>query len=453
MAEETTAGDSEVVDNEDQDDRTCCFGKGELGSVRSWIYILVFPCTGLITWGMISSFPVLFVPFMQAFGRNRFHTAIIGSIQIGLLYMLTVIPGYLIPFFGFRTVVMTGSFIMAAGFIVSIFAVDIYFLYATMGIVASLGASFLMTANDSAPLVTFTKLRPTATMLSAVAGSAGFAIMPLTTSYFLHEYGLHGALLLLAGIILQSMVLGMFYPRDSQVKVKTQSRTGCCRAGCKVDSTEKEKIKLFLKPFKSSVFWCLAAGQIATDSLSNGCRVFLVDRAIVQGIHEHQAVNCISLWGIFSAFCKVFVLLPTINKSRRNRQIIFPVITLGWSVITLLSVTFTSYTGFLIYCILAGAFHGMNTILWYLVLADTMEKELLVFALSLQCCIAGPFVMFSVPIAGAIYDSVKSYDTPYIIFGSLGLFGAICEALIPYFQRKKRINEKSPVSLSAELCK
>ena len=105
---------------------------------------------------------------------------------------------------------------------------------------------------------------------------------------------------------------------------------------------------------------------------------------------------------------------------------------------TFSSIAFTSYSGVVAYCILAGCFHGISNILWYLVLADTMEGDLVVSAYSLQCLVAGSFVIFSVPTAGMIFDSTQSYDVPYIIYGCLGLFGTICESFIPYFEQKSK---------------
>ena len=52
-----------------------CFGrmavKGELSSPRPWLYLVIFPCTSLLTWGIISAFPVLFVAFLDKFQKNR----------------------------------------------------------------------------------------------------------------------------------------------------------------------------------------------------------------------------------------------------------------------------------------------------------------------------------------------------------------------------------------------
>ena len=91
--------------------------KGELSSIRSWIYMIIFPCTTLITWGIISAFPVLFVAFLEKFQKSRSETSTIGSLQVGLLYMLAVIPGYLIPLYGFRIILISGCLITAIGFI------------------------------------------------------------------------------------------------------------------------------------------------------------------------------------------------------------------------------------------------------------------------------------------------------------------------------------------------
>ena len=410
--------------------------KGELGSVRSWIYLITFPCTSLITWGMISAFPVLFVAFLEKFQKSRSETSTIGSLQVGLLYMLAVIPGYLIPVCGFRIVLIIGCFIMVIGFISSIFVTKIYLLYISKGFITSLGASLIMTASDSAPLVVFKKWRSLATILSHTFASLGFVIGPLTVSYLLHTYALNGALLLLAGIVLQCVVFGMLYPSEHRTEQKHEQQTSNGHLPHPNKSlTLKQK---YLKLVSSPSFWCLAGSQLAGDALSNGCRVFLLDRAILQGIPEYKAVLSISLWGIFSAVCKLFAQLPAINRSPRRRQVTKMCTTFSWSLVTLLTIAYKSYEGFVMYCILAGICHGMCTLLWYLILADISDRELIVAAYGLQCFIAGPFVMISVPIAGMIYDHTQSYDVPYITYGCIGMFGAICDAFIPYFQRGKR---------------
>ena len=45
--------------------------------------------------------------------------------------MLTVIPGYLIPRYGFRINVISGSLIMAIGFISTAFVPNVYCMYGT----------------------------------------------------------------------------------------------------------------------------------------------------------------------------------------------------------------------------------------------------------------------------------------------------------------------------------
>ena len=109
--------------------------KKEVGSLRSWLYLITFPCTSLITWGIISAFPVLFVAFLEKFQRSRSETSTIGSLQVGLLYMLAIIPGHLIPIYGFRVNLIIGCFIMVTGLISSIFVKKIYLLYISMGVI------------------------------------------------------------------------------------------------------------------------------------------------------------------------------------------------------------------------------------------------------------------------------------------------------------------------------
>ena len=411
--------------------------KGELNSIRSWVYMITFMLTALLVWGIISSFPVLFVAFLERFHRSRSQTGFIGSLQIGLLYMLAIIPGYLIPKLGYKLIVVIGSMITALGFISSIYVTDVYYLYITMGVVTSLGVSFLMVTVDTVPLVMFKKWRSLASILTASAASVGFTVMPLTAGYLLRKYALNGALLLLAGIMLQGIVLGFLHPFYYKGEVSSKDENV-------VDKENPNKhlsnISKYMKIIRSPAFWCVSAEALAIDCLSNGSRVFLIDRAMQNNVDQTDAIFALSMWGIFSALSKLTGQLPLINRTANRRQITLSITAFCWALVTLLTVldVMKSYEGFLAFCILSGTFHGISTLLWYLAIADIMDRDLVVAAYGLQCFIAGPFVMFSIPFAGWLFDRSQSYDVPYIIYGSIGIFGSICIAFIPYLERHRR---------------
>ena len=46
-------------------------------------------------------------------------------------------------------------------------------------------------------------------------------------------------------------------------------------------------------------FWCMAAGQLAICFLSDNCRVFLLDRALDQGIPKSKALFVYFIMGHF----------------------------------------------------------------------------------------------------------------------------------------------------------
>ena len=79
-----------------------------------------------------------------------------------------------------------------------------------------------------------------------------------------------------------------------------------------------------------------------------------------------------------------------------------------------------------------------NAFLFYLVLADTI---LVVPAYSLLCFIGGIYVLSSVPLSGLIFDETQSYNVSYITYGIMGVCATAIEGFIPYFERKKNIQE------------
>ena len=409
-------------------------GKGELSSVRSWIYVFAFSGASFLNWGIIMTFPVLFVAFLERFQKSRSETATIGSLQVGLLYMLTVIPGYFISHYGFRINILTGCFILCVGFLSSIFVTNLHYLYLTMGVITSLGASFLLISSDSAPLIVFNKRRTTVTIITTTVASIGIAVIPLTAKHLIDTYALSGALLLLAGIVLQGAVLGMLYP--SYQRKAVQKPADLIETEIAVERTVKQK---YIEIIKYPAFWCIVASQIRIDSVSNGCRTFLVDSAMSHGISESKAVLALSLWGVCSALCKLLAQLPWINRNSRTRLVTYVTTSFCWAAVTFILVAFKSNLGILFYCILAGSFHGINSILNYLVLADTMGVNLVVPAFSLLSFVGGSYMLISVPIAGMIYDKTQNYDVPYVMFGCIALVAAAFESLLLYFERRKRL--------------
>ena len=397
----------------------------ELRSVRSWIYLIAFAFTSFLIWDTICSFPILFVAFLQKFQNTRSQTVMVGSLQGGLLFMLTVIPGYLIPRCGFKIIVMSGSLIMAIGFVSSAFVPNVYYMYGTIGIVSSLGASFVFAASESAPLVVFKEKRTTVTIASCTTASVGIAVFPLFVDYLIKTYALSGTLLLLAGIILQGAVLGLVFPPYHNVEETRDTFGG----------------KSYLKILQYPSFWCLVASEIRIDSLASGCRTFLIDSAISNGILEYKAVFAMTFMGLCSALGKLLVHLPLMSETCGRRQLIFVLTSFCWSVTCFVLVVFPSLTGLVFYCVLAGFFHGVNTVLFYLVLADTIPSELVVPAYSLLCFIGGIYVLAGIPLAGLIFDETESYNVPYITYGVMGVCATAIEAFVVYFERKKNIQK------------
>ncbi len=182
-------------------------------------------------------------------------------------------------------------------------------------------------------------------------------------------------------------------------------------------------------------YWMIIAGSTAMDSLSNGCRTFLIDKGISEGIGEIEVVFYVSLWGITSAVSPFAAQIPFINQSANRRQISFGVNTFLWSLLTIFTVP--SKVGFVLYCAVGGALHGLSSNLLYLSLADVMDKELVIPAIGMLNAISGLYVLVVLPLAGLTYDMTRSYTLPYTIYGIIGIIGSISVALIPVYNRTK----------------
>ncbi len=350
--------------------------------------------------------------------------------------MPITLPGYLIPKIGFRATVAIGSALSAFGYFMSIFAMKLWVLYITLGFLVSLGAGFLINVAHSAPLVACKETRTLVNSINASGGSVGMILGPILIEYLFQTYSLRGTFLITSGIALQGLVLAMLFPKYEDFFTSSEYHSIETNNKSKEDSNIIMCCKTYYLILKDVPYWMLIAGSISIDSLSNGCRAFLVDKGRNEGIPETEVVFYVSLWGITSAVSPFAAQIPFINQSANSRQISFGVNTLLWSLLTIF--TINSKAGFALYCALGGALHGLSSNLWYLILADVMDKELVTPGLGMANAISGPYVLVVLPLAGWTYDMTRSYTLPYTIYGIIGIIGSVSVALIPVYNRTKK---------------
>ncbi len=69
---------------------------GELSSIQPWIYYITFMLTSFITWGIIGTFPVYLVAFLEYFDQTRAETSSVPSIQVSITDLIVSLWGCIV---------------------------------------------------------------------------------------------------------------------------------------------------------------------------------------------------------------------------------------------------------------------------------------------------------------------------------------------------------------------
>ena len=86
-----------------------------------------------VVFGICYTFGMFLGNIMETFGTSRSATSMIGSIQIGVTYLVGPIAADLVNRFGCRVIAITGSIISATSIIISGVAPNIATLFITTG--------------------------------------------------------------------------------------------------------------------------------------------------------------------------------------------------------------------------------------------------------------------------------------------------------------------------------
>ncbi|XP_059153124.1 monocarboxylate transporter 9-like [Physella acuta] len=175
-----------------------------------WGWVIV-TCSFLIHMfvvGTMYSLSVLYVAWLDQFDSGKGATSWIISLAVAVMFGIGPIPGFLSKKIGNRAVVVVGSIVMSLGFFVSFFAMNVYYLVITIGVVAGTGAGCCYLPSVSMVAMYFTTKRSIAMGISASGLGAGAFFMAPFLNWIVDFYGWRGCMLILSGISLNMCVLG-----------------------------------------------------------------------------------------------------------------------------------------------------------------------------------------------------------------------------------------------------
>ncbi|KAL5004575.1 hypothetical protein ScPMuIL_018031 [Solemya velum] len=190
----------------------------------AWMIMLALWIESFVVIGIIKSFGIFFVEFLDTYGASTSMTSMVSSVSHGAFSLSAFLCMSIgLKFFSVRRGVIAGALIMCVGFIITSFSTSIALIIFSYGIVFSLGTG--LTHGPAMMMIGkyFKKKRGCANGIAMSGSSLGSLVFPIIIRYIIDEYGLQGSFILLAGVLLQVCIAGSFirptefYTKSSKV--------------------------------------------------------------------------------------------------------------------------------------------------------------------------------------------------------------------------------------------
>ncbi|CAH1369583.1 unnamed protein product [Tenebrio molitor] len=176
-----------------------------------WMVVFASFMIHIITDGVTYSFGVFYDEFLNYFEEGKAATAWILSILVGVTLCSGPISSSLVNRWGCRPVTVAGAILGSACMIISVFAQNVTTLYFTIGIGTGFGFGLIYLPAIVSVTTYFEKKRSLATGIAVCGSGFGtFIFAPIITK-LLAEYGWRGAMLIIAGTVLECILFGLLF--------------------------------------------------------------------------------------------------------------------------------------------------------------------------------------------------------------------------------------------------
>ncbi|XP_070157719.1 monocarboxylate transporter 12 [Polyergus mexicanus] len=185
-----------------------------------WVVLFSALVVNFLIPGTVKSFGVLFVEFLHVFKTSSTAASWMPALCYFLYSSLGPLSSILSTKYSYRTVTLIGGTFAASGMMLSYFANSVTYLYVSYGLMVGIGAG--LTFPPTVYIVTqyFERLRGVANGLCISGSAIGTIVLPPLLQYLLDCFGYRGAVLIMGGITLNTLVCGLLYhPVEQHMKI------------------------------------------------------------------------------------------------------------------------------------------------------------------------------------------------------------------------------------------
>lgn len=239
-----------------------------------WGWAVVFGSfmVHVIADGMAYSFGIYVDEFVDYFECSHSEVGALGSLMLGVTWGTGPIASVLVNKFGCRTVTVLGTLIAAAGFIISIFAPNIWFMFFSFGIVAGFGLGLAYLPAIVAVSFYFEKRRSLATGIAVCGSGVGTFIFAPLTRALLDEFTWKGTVLIESAMLLNCILCGMVFRPLEMQPAATKPPTSVTDADVKFVSVTEVPVTIKYDDSSKVTSSCNAIPQLSKVSIEEGRR-------------------------------------------------------------------------------------------------------------------------------------------------------------------------------------
>ncbi|XP_067828351.1 monocarboxylate transporter 13 [Heptranchias perlo] len=422
-----------------------------------WMIVLAAFIQSALVFGVIRSFGVFFVAFVEYFSEMSSTVSWITSMAVAVQQFSSPIASALSNYFGARPVVMLGGFIASLGLIFACLATNLTHLYLSIGLLSGFGWALVFTPTVAAVSRYFTKRRTLAMGLAFTGvGISSFVFSPLF-QYLTDEYTWRGALLIIAGMMLNLMVCGaLIRPltlKEDLVAVDPSAGQSHCHGACGLIFDLLDLTLLRQWPFLTFV---LAITLINTGYFVP--YVHFVAHARSIGFDEYQAAFLMSVAAVADLIGRLLSgWFADLQKMRLVHILVLFTLLTGLSLIV---IPFGStYPVLMLISVAYGFFSGALTPVVFSLLPEIVGIGRIYGALGLLQLLESVGGLLGAPISGWLHDATGNYTASFLVAGGFLLLGSLvlfglpnslsCFPLLPATQpqTEDKAEEQKPMAV------
>ncbi|XP_060112472.1 monocarboxylate transporter 13-like [Heteronotia binoei] len=402
-----------------------------------WMVVLAGFVQTALVFGVIRSFGVFFVEFVEYFRAPSSTVSWVVSLGVAVLQFASPVGSALSARYGARPVVMAGGFLSGLGLLLASFSTHLTHLYLSIGLLAGFGWALVFTPSMATVSRYFEKRRTLATGL-AVSGTgiSSLAFSPLF-QYLVDSYGWRGALMLVAAMSLNLVVSGALL-QPLALEGGDPLPKGQATAA-KRPATLATFFSLEL--FSHTAFMSYTLAFVLVDTGYFVPYAHLVARAREVGCDEYQAAFIMSVVAVADLCGRIFA--GWLADSRICGRLLHH-LTL-WTVLTGASLALLplgpGYTSLLALGLCYGFFAGALVPLQFTSLVEIVGTGRLLGAIGLMHMLESVGALLGIPLSGWLRDLTGNYSVSFITAGAFLLASSLILATLPHYFSCSRSSE------------